>query len=330
MMKNVKYALTLKTTLQVVMLLSVFAFATSAYADCTVVNTTTKGQLTAAKVANTGETISGEVNAYGCDIGVYIPASATGVTVTAAVHDANQYGVYNNGGNATVSGKVKFIGNHIDGTFVANGVQTGVGVRFDNGATGSITNSSVSYYQKGGIVVTGVGTEASVSGNIVTGLGPVDFIAQNGIQFSFGATGEVKNNAVSENAYTGLNNASSGGILVAGGPGYGGAFSRDIQINRNTLIGNDVGIYISQYEAGFSGPPSLPTNIKVVNNTISNCAFTNKCHYQAGISDVGNNDKLINNTITGDGYDPDSHPGQAYWIDTGVDFTNKPKVHAND
>jgi hypothetical protein len=42
----------------------------------------------------------------------------------------------------------------------------------------------------------------TVQSNTVTGLGPVNFIAQNGIQVSFGATGLVKSNTVSGNSYT--------------------------------------------------------------------------------------------------------------------------------
>src|SRR5262245_61839623 len=114
----------LRRTLQVLILLSGLPFVTSAYADCTAVNTT-NGLLTAARVANSGETISGNIDATGCDIGVYIPARATAVSVTAKVHDANKYGVFNNGGNATVSGTICKIGNHDStGTFVPNGVQT--------------------------------------------------------------------------------------------------------------------------------------------------------------------------------------------------------------
>jgi hypothetical protein len=42
----------------------------------------------------------------------------------------------------------------------------------------------------------------TVKNNTVTGLGEVDFIAQNGIQISRGATGEVTGNTVSGNSYT--------------------------------------------------------------------------------------------------------------------------------
>ena len=101
---------------------------------------------------------------------------------------------------------------------------------------------------------------------------------------------------------------------------------------RNTLTGNDVGAFISNLDANCN-PPSTQTNVKVINNVISNDAVSNAsgnaaCDgpYQAGISDQGNNDKLINNKISGFGYDPQSGPG-IFAIDQTA--TNHPKVHAN-
>ena len=63
-------------------------------------------------------------------------------------------------------------------------------------------------------------TTVSVTGNTVTGEGPVNYIAQNGIQMGYGAKGAVTSNIVTGNAYSGANQASSGGILVVGGPAF--------------------------------------------------------------------------------------------------------------
>jgi hypothetical protein len=49
--------------------------------------------------------------------------------------------------------------------------------------------------------------------------------------------------------------------------------------------------------------------------------------YQAGISDEGNKDSLINNKISGPGYDPATFPGSTFAID--ISLTTAPKVHAN-
>lgn len=214
----------------------------------------------------------------------------------------------------------------------ASGCQEGNAIEVRNfGANPStsrvnIDGNTITGYQKTGIVANG-NVEVNASNNLVDGGIPVGYIARNGIQFGFGGSGSAKKNTVNGNSYTGTS-AVSGGILVVGGPGYGGDFCVGVQIVQNTITGNDVGVYISQYEADFSAPLTA-TNIKVINNAISHNAVTNGYVYQAGVSDVGNNDKIISNTISGAGYDPTTNPGATFDIDADPSFTNRAKVHAN-
>lgn len=214
----------------------------------------------------------------------------------------------------------------------ASGCQEGNAIEVRNFGASATTNrvtidgNTATGYQKTGIVANG-DVDATITNNIVDGLGPVGYIARNGIQIGFGGTGMVKRNQVSGNSYTGSSDAS-GGILVVGGPGYGGDFCVNVQIDKNVLVGNDVGVYLSQYEADFSAPATA-TNIKVVNNEISNDAVNNGYIYQAGVSDVGNNDKIIANTISGMGYDPNTIFGATFAVDADASFTNRAKVHAN-
>ncbi len=107
----------------------------------------------------------------------------------------------------------------------------------------------------------------------------------------------------------------------------------DVPFNGNQ---RGVAIYYRGYFAGV-GPRG-----RISGNTISayqkggivtNGGLTNNYGgfgYQAGVADVGNNDKIITNRISGPGYDPDANPS-AYTvkIDADVSFTNRPKVHAN-
>jgi hypothetical protein len=214
----------------------------------------------------------------------------------------------------------------------ASGCQEGNGIEVRNLEPGAktvkvdIVGNRVTNYQKTGVVANGA-VSARIANNVVDGGGPVGYIARNGIQVGFGAEAHVQSNTVSGNSYTG-NSTASGGILVVGGPGNGGDFCVNSQIVGNTLTGNDVGVYLSQYEAD-SSAPARATNIKVINNTISHGAVTNGFVYQAGISDVGNNDKLINNTISGSGYNPSTLPGSTFAVDADASFTNRAKVHAN-
>ena len=283
--------------------------------------------LTAAMVNPTGA-VSGNIDATGCNIGVYYGPGAKGKINNANIHDANYFGVVNNGGSVdTLNSKIHDIGEH-----PLNGTQHGVGVYFALGsaASGKIEGNQIWNYQKGGIVVNGAGSSASVKNNTVTGQGPVSYIAQNGIQIGYGADATVMGNTVTGNSYTGTSTVS-GGIIVVGGPCYSEAYTTGTQIVGNTVANNDVGIWLTNIDSDCVSAPATATNIKVVNNTISNNAVSNNYGgqgYQAGVADQGNNDKIINNDISGVGYTPDN-VHYLIGIDADTSFTNRPKVHAN-
>ena len=214
----------------------------------------------------------------------------------------------------------------------ASGCQEGNGIEVRNFGSSPTTSkvvidsNTVVAYQKTGIVVSG-NADGTVTNNTVAGYGPQGQIAQNGIQIGFGATARVKFNTVVGNAYTG-NSTVSGGILVIAGPFYDSPYSVGAQIQNNTLVGNDIGVWLSQIDE-LGNPPLTQTNVKVDHNTISNSGFTNTLPYQAGVADQGNSDKIVNNTISGGGYDASLHPGAAFAVDADTSFTNRPKVHAN-
>jgi parallel beta-helix repeat protein len=181
----------------------------------------------------------------------------------------------------------------------------------------TISGNTISGYQKTGIVVSG-DADGSVGDNVVNGTGPNLFIAQNGIQVSFGATGQVRNNTVTGNSYVGpfAGSTSSAGILIFGS---GDELCVGVQVMKNNLSGNDVGIWAAQAEDDtFSAPPSSMTNLKLDHNTIDKGTAGN-AFYTAGVSDQGNNDKIIGNDIN----------GYALPVDADPSFTNRPKVHAN-
>lgn len=293
-----------------------------------------------AALINPVDTVSGTVNAIGCNIAVYYDANGSGGTVTAAdIFGSNYFGVLVNGDAGPVSVDVLNSTIHDIGEFPLNGSQHGVAIYYrafflGGSATGRISGNTFDRYQKGAIVVNGVGSNAVVSNNFVNGEGPVNYIAQNGIQFGYGSSGSVMKNTVTGNQYTGTSTVS-GGIIVVGGPGYGTCpdgnpclYTTGIQIVQNNVVNNDVGIFLTNLDENGNAPADA-TNVKAVNNTISNNAITNGYCYQAGVSDVGNNDKIINNTISGAGYGPMTSPCYAVHIDADTSFTNRPKVHAN-
>jgi hypothetical protein len=182
-----------------------------------------------------------------------------------------------------------------------NGTQHGVGIYFRSltltgSASGTISNTAVSAYQKGGIVLRGQGVNVAITDNVVTGQGAVPYIAQNGIQVGYGAMASVMRNKVTGNSYSGMAGASSGGILVVGGPFFGAGlpYTVNTRIMQNTLDGNDVAMFIFQATES-AGLPTTQTNLKVVNNTITKgnvgncCGWDSSTPYTAGVSDFGVN-----------------------------------------
>jgi parallel beta-helix repeat protein len=163
----------------VVNLQAATCFSTGFFRDST--------NMTAAQINPTG-TVSGPVDATGCNIGIYYD-QGIGAVNKAIVNGANYFGVAVNGDNNVVAVNVTNSTVSNIGETPLNGTQHGVGIYYRAfGTTGStsgkVTGNTITNYQKGGIVVNGAST-VTVSGNTVTGQGPVDYIAQNGIQVGY-------------------------------------------------------------------------------------------------------------------------------------------------
>jgi hypothetical protein len=337
-MKYLKHDLTIKN---LIIPLALMALAsTSAMADCTPTGFVRDSINMTAAMINPTSTVSGSVNATGCNIAVYYD-TGSGTVDNANIFGSNYFGVLVNGDANIVAVNITNSSIHDIGENPLNGTQHGAAIYYRSffaggSATGGVSGNTLTNYQKGGVVANGEGTNVTISGNTVTGQGPVNYIAQNGIQVGYGASATVSSNIVTGNSYTGANQASSGGILVVGGPGYGTCpdgnvcpYTVQTHIVANTLTGNDVGVWLSNDDNGV--PPPTPTSIKVQNNTITNCCVTNTTGggtqpYQAGISDEGNKDSLLNNKISGAGYAPSTN-GPTFTID--LTSTTAVKVHAS-
>lgn len=293
--------------------------------------------LTAALINPSGN-VAGDVDATGCNIGIYYGPAATGSVNGASIHSANYFGVVNNGADVSVINSTVYD----IGEVPLNGDQHGVGIYFAYGsaARGDIAGNTLWNYQKGGIVVNGPDAQSDVRNNTVVGQGPVNYIAQNGIQLGYGSQANVHDNLVVGNSYTGTGQTASGGIILVGGDCYGGAVQSGSKVSRNTAVGNDVGVWFSNLDASCNPVTTLTRDTaadntirnNAVNNTTgdypdTNCTPTN-CGYQAGIADQGDGDQIFRNSICGVGYTPvASPPPYLYMID--VTDTNAPVVSDN-
>jgi hypothetical protein len=234
-----------------------------------------------------------------------------------------------------------------------NGCQFGVGVQVGSKnwryadfslvvenftADAVIEKTIINNYAKNGIAIDGFGSDGEIHDNTVSGFGPTSVVAQNGIQISRGATGEVYKNKVSGNQYTGTGEASSTGVLLYGG--CGDKLVTFVDVHNNMAVDNDVGISMDNYNPTCDGPATTPTKNRADNNQISNSKVTNvsgfcdttgnNCGgrgYQAGIADVGNGDEIANNKISGAGYAPNTTPPAA-WVQR-IDTTSFPTIAPN-
>jgi hypothetical protein len=177
--------------------------------------------LTAARLG--GATVSGLVDATGCNIGVYFGPGTTGTVTGANIAGANYYGIVVNAAAVDVTDTRI----HDIGETPLNGSQHGVGVLYTTinqagastgtSATGTLSGNTITKYQKNGVVVSGKGASVSVLNNTVTGEGPINYIAQNGIQISYAATAVVKGNTASGNWYTPASYIACGFLLYQAG-----------------------------------------------------------------------------------------------------------------
>jgi hypothetical protein len=202
-----------------------------------------KGTTLRAMYINPTAPVTGTINADGYDVAVYFGPGHSG-TVDADISGATWYGVVADGANVTVTGsQIHDIGENPD----FNGVQHGNAIFYYNGASGTISGNQVFDFQKNGITVSGkaanyvdlstLKTSATVSNNIVTGEGPVDYIAQNGIQISYGASATVVKNTVRDFRYNGEQDAEACGLLLYR------AGRVNVQNNNISSVSNQTPIY---------------------------------------------------------------------------------------
>ncbi len=252
----------------------------------------------------------GELNALGCDIGVYYNSDNTGNVSGADIHDAKKYGVFVDGNTADVNvnvtdSTVRNTGDHNgSGDFAPNGNQYGVAVYY-NGfnlpgqVSGKVWGNDISQYQKGGIVANGENASVSVRDNTVTGLSNVDYIAQNGIQLGYGATGQVMGNTVDGNWYEGANWASTGILMFE---------SSNVVVQKNVVTASQTGISVETW--CWYGVQDASNN-KIINNEVTGAQWgvsVAAYNYSSECDAVANNNKVDQNVIVGD------HGDTGVWI----------------
>jgi hypothetical protein len=213
----------------------------------------------------------------------------TGLTIDAswpAVCDDSLYGILVGGG-----ANLKLVDSSIvhAGANPINGCQGGIGIQIGMAwtnpveiGTATLTNDTISGYQKNGITVDGIGSKATITSTTVTGTGETTQIAQNGIQVSNGAQAKITESTISGNEYNPGYEAT--GVLF-----YGAAAGSTV--TKSIIANNDFGVY------GLDGLSTAPTSSQL---TISSDKLTGDRYASVGL-DQGwatvNNDELAGGKV---------------------------------
>jgi parallel beta-helix repeat protein len=165
-----------------------------------------------------GFTVQGPVN--GLNFGIYVRAGATANIHNNVIKDIRE--------SSLSDGQI--------GVAIEVGKYNDTAPFVFTTGTATITNNTISGYQKMGISIERIGSSATITGNTVTGAGPITTTAQNGIYIRRGATGTIKTNTVTENAYNGPSSSAIGIGVLHGGSG--------VIVQGNTTNHNSANIYV--------------------------------------------------------------------------------------
>jgi hypothetical protein len=282
------------------------------------------GTALTARLVNPTGVVRGRVDATGCSVGVYYGAGSRGLVRGAEIFGARYYGVLVDGNTGNVArADVRESTFHDIGDVPITSSRHGQGVAYrafgDGTATGTVSGSRFWNFQEAGINMTGPGTTATASDNVVRGRGLIDVLSQNGIQIIFGAHGSALRNRISDLEFAGPNTGN--GILVAGGAVYDGdptkgclpsgcEVTAGARIEGNVILEADTGVVVFNADADVN-PPDEPTSTLIARNVIRKSGLTNHAGWdgtigvQEGVFAYGNRDRIVDNVIGGDGYDQD-------------------------
>ena len=228
-------------------ILGIFVFAGPAFASCNPTDFYRDGINMTAALINPDVTVTGDIDATGCNIGVYFDQD--GVVDDANIFGSNYFGVLAKTVDKDIVVDVKNSTIHNIGEVPLNGSQHGVAIYYramnnldtypEDGSfvlTGEISGNTISVYQKGGITVNGGNASAIVKNNEVDGANLSTVTAANSVQFGYGATGLVTHNNIGGNQWCGAGDWSATAVLLYN--------SGSVDVIQNNIRGNsDIGIY---------------------------------------------------------------------------------------
>lgn len=232
------------------------------------------------------------------------PLSLTGAGATAPKID---------GGDATgtilINGPTEPAAVTIRNINITNGKY---GIAVLHNARVTIDKNTITGYKKNGVTFGPVflpekgDITGRVTNNVITGLGPTDTLAQNGIQISEDNTAVISGNRIANHIYTTPGNKWATGILVH--------LSRGVSITNNTMISNQIGINLIRSNGNtvtnniITGDKDTKSGVMVSNSTTEKIYTTtgniiNRNIITGGFigiwSSYAHGNKYLNNIISG-------------------------------
>jgi hypothetical protein len=224
-------------------------------------------------------------------------------------------------------GSANIIGNHIVDIRdlppppAVSGCQNGVAILIGRNAdltTGSalIEGNVIERYQKNGPTVDNTGSFATITHNVIRGVGPSSTIAQNGIQVSRGADAIVEHNWVADNTYLGAPVFSATGVLLFEPRGVTVAHTTSLRSDDNFGLYNTDAATIA-YDKGeestfFDG---IFVDSDSTNNQISQGHFLNNAAFDCEDSSGGGGTGGTANFWTNNHGESESPPGSGICTD---------------
>ncbi|OGH44996.1 MAG: hypothetical protein A3J14_03925 [Candidatus Levybacteria bacterium RIFCSPLOWO2_02_FULL_37_18] len=169
-------------------------------------------------------------------------------SITSAIHARE-------GANATIQDNIISGTDSLSGTLAGQGILVGDSLDGDTDVAASgtnvISNNQLSGFHRTGIALLGVGNNANISGNTITGAGPTSSTTQQGITIQDGASGSINSNTLRDFVYTGSAPQSATAVFLWDS-------ANNISISNNVIENSQTGVMIQAAEG-----------VQVTSNTIS-------------------------------------------------------------
>jgi hypothetical protein len=279
---------------------------------------------------------------------VAVAPGTTGVTIANVTIDGSQAGFPACSGTSfsgvefhDASGSLSHVTvQHTQPADGITGCQVGDAIYIGSGeavANVSMTNVTVSAYNKNGITCKGPGTTCTISSATVTGT-PTAAIAQNGIQFSLDAGGSINKATVSHDTNLSACGCASGILIYQANSGVAVTNSKVTSSDNNIYVYESTGFNISTTSSTKSTLSDGLTLDNVDGAVVNGGSFSSNAGN--GIGSYGGTNSVITGTTTSknvasgiylDGSDGDatgnsvssntvkSNHGPGIWANTGAD-----------